>query len=93
MLDCFAEGKHVDAPNAWWWYGYTGESSKAFCIFLYIQNFFLACVVLMMEQYYSDLQPQTDAALRLNQKLENIMTYVAMQRRVCSYITMERTSC
>lgn len=36
----------------------------------------------MMEQYYSDLQPQTDATLRLNQKLDNVIAYVAMQRQV-----------
>jgi hypothetical protein len=24
MLGCYVEGKHVDAPSAWWWYGYTG---------------------------------------------------------------------
>jgi hypothetical protein len=34
----------------------------------------------MMEQYYSDLQPHTEVAFRLNQKLEGIMSYVVMQR-------------
>ncbi|KAF8578177.1 hypothetical protein K439DRAFT_1621530 [Ramaria rubella] len=62
MLECFVEGKRVEAPSAWWWYGYT------------------ACVVLMMEQYYAELTASADVVARLDQKLDNVVSYVAMQR-------------
>ncbi|KIJ45341.1 hypothetical protein M422DRAFT_46803 [Sphaerobolus stellatus SS14] len=61
MLLCFMEGRQINAPNVWWWYGY------------------IACVVLMMEQYYADPLPTADVA-RLNHRLDSIGAYVAMQR-------------